>query len=39
MNRMRHILELAITLLNAERENSGLDYLSKIDGEDGAWYF
>lgn len=39
MNKIVNLLNIGSWILHSERLQSGLDYLSRIDGEEGAWYF
>lgn len=39
MNKIGNLLNIGTWLLHNERASSGLDYLSRIDGEEAAWYF
>ena len=39
MNKINNLLSTCTWLLHNERASSDLDYLSRIDGENAAWYF
>lgn len=39
MSKISGLLSTGAVLLHGERHASGLDYLSRVDGEEGTWYF
>ena len=39
MSKISGLLSTGAVLLHGEKHSSGLDYLSRVDGEEGTWYF
>lgn len=39
MNKICGLLSTGALLLHSEKHTSGLDYVSRVDGEEGTWYY